>query len=53
VLFLGRRYCAVTKYPAVFATSHVPMYHPVLAAKQATVIDHICHGRHAINIVRG
>jgi dimethylsulfone monooxygenase len=39
---------AVTKYPAVFATSHVPMYHPVLAAKQATVIDHICNGRHAI-----
>jgi dimethylsulfone monooxygenase len=44
---------AVTKYPAVFATSHVPMYHPVLAAKQATVIDHICNGRHAINIVGG
>src|SRR6202161_943127 len=44
---------AVTKYPAVFATSHVPMYHPALAAKQATVIDHISNGRHAINIVGG
>ncbi len=44
---------ASTKYPAVFATSHVPMYHPALAAKQATVIDHISNGRHAINIVGG
>jgi dimethylsulfone monooxygenase len=44
---------AVTKYPAVFATSHVPMYHPALAAKQAAVIDHISNGRHAINIVGG
>jgi hypothetical protein len=43
---------AVTKYPAVFATSHVPMYHPALAAKQV-VIDHISNGRHAINIVGG
>ena len=44
---------ALTKYPAVFATSHVPMYHPALAAKQSAVIDHICNGRHAINIVGG
>ena len=44
---------ASTKYPAIFATSHVPMYHPALAAKQATVIDHISNGRHAINIVGG
>src|SRR3984885_8526697 len=44
---------ALTKYPAVFATSHVPMYHPALAAKQATAIDHISNGRHAINIVGG
>src|ERR1700675_112840 len=29
------------KYPAVFATSHVPSIHPVMAAKQATTVDHI------------
>src|SRR6202046_2319867 len=44
---------AQTKYSAVFSTAHVPMYHPTLAAKQATVIDHISNGRHAINIVGG
>jgi FMNH2-dependent dimethyl sulfone monooxygenase len=42
---------AATKYSAVFSTSHITMYHPTLAAKQATVIDHISNGRHAINIV--
>ena len=44
---------ASTKYSAVFATSHVPTIHPIMAAKQATVIDHISGGRHAINIVAG
>ena len=44
---------ASTKYPAVFATSHIPTIHPIMAAKQATVIDHITGGRHGINIVAG
>jgi dimethylsulfone monooxygenase len=44
---------ASTKYSAVFATSHIPTIHPIMAAKQATVIDHISGGRHAINIVAG
>lgn len=38
---------------AIFATSHVPTVHPILAAKQATTIDHITDGRFALNIVCG
>ena len=34
-----------TEQAAVFSTSHVPTVHPVLAAKQATTIDHITNGR--------
>jgi alkanesulfonate monooxygenase SsuD/methylene tetrahydromethanopterin reductase-like flavin-dependent oxidoreductase (luciferase family) len=37
----------------VFATVHVPTMHPVLAAKQATTIDHIGKGRFALNVVTG
>lgn len=37
----------------VFATSHVPTVHPLLAAKQSTTIDHITNGRFALNIVCG
>jgi alkanesulfonate monooxygenase SsuD/methylene tetrahydromethanopterin reductase-like flavin-dependent oxidoreductase (luciferase family) len=44
---------ASTKYSSVFSTSHIHTIHPVMAAKQATVIDHISGGRHAINIVSG
>jgi FMNH2-dependent dimethyl sulfone monooxygenase len=42
-----------TKKPAVFSTSHVPTIHPIVAAKQATTIDHISNGRFALNIVTG
>ena len=42
-----------TEYSAIFATSHVPTVHPVMAAKQATTIDHISNGRFALNIVCG
>ena len=42
-----------TKYSGVFATSHVPTIHPVMAAKQATTIDHITGGRFSLNIVTG
>jgi alkanesulfonate monooxygenase SsuD/methylene tetrahydromethanopterin reductase-like flavin-dependent oxidoreductase (luciferase family) len=44
---------SATTYPAVFATSHVPIVSPVLAAKQAATIDHISGGRFALNIVTG
>jgi alkanesulfonate monooxygenase SsuD/methylene tetrahydromethanopterin reductase-like flavin-dependent oxidoreductase (luciferase family) len=36
-----------------FATSHVPITHPVVAAKQAATIDHISGGRFGLNIVMG
>ena len=42
-----------TRRAAVFATSHVPTIHPIVAAKQATTIDHISGGRFALNIVCG
>lgn len=37
----------------VFATSHVPVIHPIVAAKQAATIDHISGGRFGLNIVMG
>jgi FMNH2-dependent dimethyl sulfone monooxygenase len=42
-----------TKYSSVFATSHVPTIHPLVAAKQAATIDHISGGRFTLNIVTG
>jgi alkanesulfonate monooxygenase SsuD/methylene tetrahydromethanopterin reductase-like flavin-dependent oxidoreductase (luciferase family) len=42
-----------TRQTAVFSTSHVPTVHPILAAKQATTIDHISGGRFALNVVCG
>ncbi|MDB5394404.1 MAG: alkanesulfonate monooxygenase [Rhodospirillales bacterium] len=44
---------AQTRHPSVFATIHVPTMHPVLAAKQATTIDHIGGGRFTLNVVTG
>jgi FMNH2-dependent dimethyl sulfone monooxygenase len=44
---------AQTNYPAVIATSHVPLVHPIMAAKQMITIDHISGGRAALNIVTG
>jgi FMNH2-dependent dimethyl sulfone monooxygenase len=44
---------ASTKYSGIFATSHVPTIHPMMAAKQATTIDHITNGRFALNLVTG
>src|SRR5215467_3413754 len=42
-----------TKKIGVLTTSHVPTVHPVMAAKQATTVDHISNGRFALNIVCG
>lgn len=44
---------AMTEHPAVFATSHVPTVHPLMAAKQAMTIDHISGGRFTLNVVTG
>ncbi len=44
---------ALTRYSSVFATSHVPTVHPMMAAKQAMTIDHISGGRFTLNVVTG
>ncbi|MGD9604182.1 MAG: LLM class flavin-dependent oxidoreductase [Gammaproteobacteria bacterium] len=44
---------ARTRDVMIFATSHVPTVHPVVAAKQGATIDHISHGRWGLNVVCG
>jgi len=44
---------ASTKNAGVFATSHVPTMHPVMAAKQGMTIDHLTGGRFSLNVVTG
>src|SRR5215813_99600 len=44
---------ASTAKAGIFATSHISLNHPIIAAKQSTVIDHISGGRYALNIVTG
>jgi len=44
---------AVTERISVFATFHVPVSHPVSAAKQIATVDHISGGRFGLNIVAG
>ena len=42
-----------TRAICVFATVHVPLINPVLAAKQVVTIDHAAKGRFGLNIVSG
>ncbi|MDL4818533.1 LLM class flavin-dependent oxidoreductase [Actinomadura opuntiae] len=44
---------AVTERIQVFATFHIPVVHPVSAAKQIATVDHIAGGRFAVNVVAG
>jgi alkanesulfonate monooxygenase SsuD/methylene tetrahydromethanopterin reductase-like flavin-dependent oxidoreductase (luciferase family) len=44
---------SVNRTSGIFATSHVPTVHPVMAAKQAATIDHITGGRFSLNVVTG
>ena len=44
---------AITEYSCIFSTAHVPLIHPVSAAKQCATIDHISGGRFAFNVVCG
>src|SRR5580698_8657921 len=44
---------ASTERAGVVATSHCSINHPIVAAKQLTVIDHISNGRSILNIVTG
>ncbi len=42
-----------TRNAGVISTSHVALNHPIIAAKQSTVIDHISGGRYTLNVVNG
>ena len=44
---------AATRHSGVISTSHVALNHPIIAAKQSTVIDHISNGRYTLNVVNG
>jgi alkanesulfonate monooxygenase SsuD/methylene tetrahydromethanopterin reductase-like flavin-dependent oxidoreductase (luciferase family) len=44
---------AVTRNLSVFGTVHVPLIHPILAAKQFVTVDHVSRGRFGLNIVCG
>jgi FMNH2-dependent dimethyl sulfone monooxygenase len=44
---------ASTQKSGMMSTSHVILNHPIIAAKQSAVIDHISNGRFTLNIVCG
>jgi len=44
---------AATRRARVFCTVHVPLHHPLVAAKQMATGDHIGRGRLGVNIVCG
>lgn len=44
---------AATTRIGVFSTVHVPMVHPVFAAKALSTVDHVSGGRAGLNIVCG
>ena len=44
---------AATQRIDVFATVHVPLIHPLVAAKQLATVDHIGQGRLGVNVVCG
>ena len=46
-------FAEATENIAVFATSHLPTVHPIVAAKAAVTIDHISGGRFGLNLVMG
>ena len=43
----------VTERIGLFSTVHVPMVHPVFAAKALATVDHASNGRAGVNIVAG
>jgi alkanesulfonate monooxygenase SsuD/methylene tetrahydromethanopterin reductase-like flavin-dependent oxidoreductase (luciferase family) len=49
----GAALAAITRRIAIFSTVHVPLVHPVFAAKALMTIDHVSRGRAGLNIVCG
>jgi alkanesulfonate monooxygenase SsuD/methylene tetrahydromethanopterin reductase-like flavin-dependent oxidoreductase (luciferase family) len=52
-LTYGGALAAMTERLFIFSTVHVPVVHPVFAAKALSTIDHVSHGRAGLNIVCG
>ena len=46
-----RKFC--TSRIQVFSTVHVPIFHPLVAAKMGGTLDHIGNGRWGLNVVSG
>lgn len=44
---------ASTRHSAIFSTCHVPVYHPIVAAKLTATLDHVTGGRAGLNVVAG
>ncbi|HZO82189.1 MAG TPA: LLM class flavin-dependent oxidoreductase [Candidatus Binataceae bacterium] len=44
---------AITRRINVFSTVHVPIFHPLVAAKMGATLDHIGNGRWGLNVVSG
>jgi alkanesulfonate monooxygenase SsuD/methylene tetrahydromethanopterin reductase-like flavin-dependent oxidoreductase (luciferase family) len=44
---------AITRHVALFMTVHIPLIHPLYAAKSLATVDHISGGRAGLNIVCG
>lgn len=44
---------AITQKSQIFATVHVPVIHPIVAAKQMATADHISGGRFGLNLICG
>jgi len=49
----GAALAAITERIGIFVTVHVPLVHPLFAAKAVATIDHVSHGRVGLNIVCG
>ncbi|MFQ5740020.1 MAG: LLM class flavin-dependent oxidoreductase [Acidobacteriota bacterium] len=49
----GAALSGLTRHIVIFSTVHVPLVHPVFAAKALATIDHASHGRAGLNIVCG
>ena len=49
----GAALAMATSYSTLFSTTHAPMVHPLIVAKQSATIDHISGGRFGLNVVGG